>query len=51
MVVSQNRISYVHSELELFAYMCILDIRCIEILAYDENGDSSPQIVRNLYVG
>lgn len=50
MVISQNRISYVN-ELELFAYMGILDIRCIEIPAYDDNGDSPTQIVRNLYVG
>lgn len=51
MVISQNRIFYIHSELEFFTYVGILDIGCVEISAYDESGDSPPQITRNLYVG
>lgn len=50
MVISQNRISYIDSELEFFAYMDILDIRCIEISANYVSGDSPPQIVRNFCV-
>lgn len=46
--MSQTRISYTHSELEVFAYMGILDIRCIEISAYDERGGSPPQIQESL---
>lgn len=36
MVISQNSIFYIHSELEFFAYMGILDIRCVEVSAYDD---------------
>lgn len=48
---SQNGVSHICPEPEVFIYMVILDIRYIELSVYDESGDDPPQMAMNLYVG
>ena len=36
-----------HSEPEVFTYVVILDIRPIELSAYNNNGDNPSQMVMN----
>lgn len=50
MVISQNGVSYIHSELEFSAYVGIVDIRSLEISALDERAHLKQSVIFILFI-